>query len=56
MKTLSTVLLVLTAAHTAITADATAFVVASIFFARECGKDVNRIWNNLISGAYDTDR
>ena len=56
MKTLSIALLVLTAAHAAVTADATALIVAFVFFARECGREVNRIWNNLISDGYDTDR
>lgn len=55
MKTLSIALVVLTTAHAAMTADATALIAASFLFARECGKDVNRMWNKLITGDHDTD-
>lgn len=45
MKTFSILLLAATAVHAATTAEATAFGVAFILFCRECGKDVQRIWN-----------
>ncbi len=45
MKILSILLLVLASIHAATTADATAFGVAFVLFCRECGKDVQRIWN-----------
>lgn len=56
MKALSIALLVMTAAHAAVTADVTALIVAFIFFVCVCGKDVNKVWNKLITGDYDTDR
>ena len=49
MKILSILLLALTSIHAATTADATAFGVAFILFCRECGKDVQRIWNGWIN-------
>lgn len=45
MKTFSILLLAATAVHAATTAEATAFGVAFILFCRECGEDVQRIWN-----------
>lgn len=49
MKALSIILLMITVVYAAITADATAFVVAFLFFSHTCGKDVIKLWNNLIS-------
>lgn len=49
MKTFSILLLVLTSIHAATTADATAFGVAFILFCRECGRDMQRIWNGWIN-------
>lgn len=49
MKKLSIFLLIATMPHAVITADATAFVVAFLFFSHTCGKDVIKFWNNLIS-------
>ena len=49
MKTLSIMLLAAAAVHAATTADASAFGVAFVFFCRECGKDVQRIWNGWIN-------
>ena len=48
MKTLSILLLALTSIHAATTADVTAFGVAFILFCRECGRDVQRIWNEWV--------
>ena len=45
MKKLSIALLALTTVQAAMTGEGTAFVVAFILFCRECGKDVQRIWN-----------
>ena len=39
----------MTVIYAAITADATAFVVAFLFFSHTCGKDVIKFWN-LITG------
>ena len=49
MKILSILLLALTSIHAATAFDATAFGVAFILFCRECGKDVQRIWNGWIN-------
>lgn len=48
MKTLSIMLLVLASIHAVASGDATAFGVAFIFFCRECGRDVPRIWNEWV--------
>lgn len=49
MKTFSILLLAATAVHAAATADVTALTVAFILFCRECGEDVQRIWNGWIN-------
>ena len=41
-------LLVLASIHAVASGDATAFGVAFIFFCRECGRDVQRIWNEWV--------
>lgn len=48
MKTLSISLLALTAGHAAVTGEATALAVAFILFCYTCGKDVIRIWGNMV--------
>lgn len=55
MKTLSITLLALTAGHAAVTGEATALAVAFILFCYTCGKDVIRMWNNLIPGNNEID-
>lgn len=54
MKKLSIFLLIATMPHAVITADATAFVVAFLFFSHTCGKDVAKLWDNLITGKDET--
>ena len=54
MKKLSIFLLIATMPHAVITADATAFVVAFVFFSHTCGKDVVKLWDNLITGEDET--
>ena len=54
MKALSIILLMITVIYAAITADATAFVVAFLFFSHTCGKDVINLWDNLITGEDET--
>lgn len=49
MKTFSILLLVLASIHAATTFDATAFGVAFILFCRECGNDVQNMWNGWIN-------
>lgn len=49
MKKTSFILLVATAVHAAVTTDATAFIVAFIFFCNTCGKDVYKIWYKFIN-------
>lgn len=49
MKALSILLLTATTIHAAVTGDATAFAVASVFFAYTCGKDVVKYWEELLS-------
>jgi hypothetical protein len=49
MKKLSIFLLIATMPHAVITADATAFVVAFLFFSHTCGKDVVKYWEELLS-------
>lgn len=51
MKTLSIALLALTTGHAAMTGDVTALIVAFMFFAAMCGKDVVKMWNKLIPGS-----
>lgn len=54
MKALSILLLTATTIHAAVTGDATAFAVASVFFAYTCGKDVVKLWDKLITGEDET--
>lgn len=49
MKALSIILLMITVIYAAITADATAFVVAFLFFSHTYGKDVVEYWEELLS-------
>lgn len=49
MKALSIILLMITVIYAAITADATSFVVAFLFFSHTCGKDVVKYWEELLS-------
>lgn len=44
MKKLSIALLALTTGHAAVTGDITALIVAFMFFAAICGKNVYRFW------------
>lgn len=48
MKKLSIAFLALTSVHTAMTGDGTALIVTFVLFCRECGKDVVRIWGNMV--------
>lgn len=48
MKKLSIALLALTTGHAAMTGDVTALTVAFILFCHTCGKDVIRIWANMV--------
>lgn len=56
MKELSIALLALTTVQAAMTGEGTALIVAFVLFCYTCGKDVERIWNKLISGNYETYR
>lgn len=49
MKKLSIALLALTTAHAAMTGEATAMIVAFVLFCHACGRDVVKMWNNLIA-------
>lgn len=49
MKKLSIALLALTTGHAAVTGDITALIVAFVLFCHTCGKDVLKLWNNLIT-------
>lgn len=49
MKILSILLLAATAVHAATTADATAFGVAFVLFCRECGRDMQNMWEGWIN-------
>lgn len=49
MKILSILLLAATAVHAAMTGEATALIVAFILFCYTCGKDVVRIWGNMVN-------
>ena len=48
MKKLSIALLALTTGHAAVTGDITALIVAFVLFCHTCGKDVVRIWGNMV--------
>lgn len=48
MKKLSIALLALTTAHAAMTGDVTAMIVAFVLFCHTCGRDVERIWGNMV--------
>lgn len=41
-------MLALTTAHAAMTGEATAMTVAFILFCHTCGKDILRIWGNMV--------
>lgn len=49
MKKLSIALLALTTGHAAMTVDVTALIVAFVLFCHTCGRDVVKMWNNLIA-------
>lgn len=53
MKKLSIALLALTTGHAAVTGDITALIVAFVLFCHTCGKDVVRIWGNMVKGKGD---
>lgn len=55
MKKLSIALLALTTVQAAMTGEGTALIVAFVLFCHTCGRDVVKMWNNLIPGNNEID-
>lgn len=56
MKIFSIILLVVSMFHAIRTAETLAFLIASVLFVYVCGKDVIRLWHNLIEEKHGVNR